>query len=138
MLFFVFEFDFELYVQLNNYQFDLGRIWQERQKPQLDNCNHKFIQLKVVVLRNFKYLPSELELVKIVLQRATNLERLVLIPPRINGRCKFKREDTPKYEKLLCSWKASERAIVELQEKYIKKSFINPTHPQRWLYTYEG
>jgi len=122
-------------VQLNNYQFDLGKYWQEHQKPQLDNCNHKFIQLKVAVFRNFKYLPSQLELVKMVLQRAINLERLVLIPPRINGHWKFKREDTPKYEKLFCSWKASKMAIVELHEKYVKKSCTNPTHPKCWLNT---
>lgn len=63
-------------------------------KPQLDNCNYKFTQLKVVVLRSFKYLSSELELVKILFHRAINLERLELIPPKAYSLCKFKKEDT--------------------------------------------
>jgi len=121
-------------MQLNDYQFNLGTHWQMHQKPHLDNCNHKFTQLKVVVLRSFKYLPSELELVKIVLQKTVILERLVLIPPKITGLCKFKKEDTPKYENLFCSWMASKKAMVILHENYVEKCSVNPTHPKCWIY----
>ena len=69
------------------------------QKHLLDNCNHKFTQLKVEVLRSLKFLPSQLELVKIILQRATNLKTLIFVPPKIKGRCKFKIEDALKYDK---------------------------------------
>jgi len=122
-------------VQLNDYQFDLGTDWQMHQKPHLDNCNHKFTQLKVVVLRSFKYLPSELELVKIVLQKGVILKRLVLIPPKIIGLCKFKREDASKYENHFCSWMTSKMAMVILLENYVEKCSDNPTHPKCWIYT---
>lgn len=76
---------------------------------------------------------AELQLVKQVLQRATILERLILIPPKINGRLKFKIEDAPKYEKLFCSWRASTRVIVKLHENYVEKTFVNPSHSKFWL-----
>jgi len=122
-------------VQLNDYIFNLGLYWQMHDKPQLDNCNYKFTQLKVVVLRSFKYLSSELELVKILLHRAINLERLELIPPKVYRLCKFKKKDTPNYENLFCSWRASTRAVIKLHKYHVKKSFVNPIHPRCWLYT---
>jgi hypothetical protein len=128
-----FEPDFKLIVQLNDYIFDLGMYWKMHQKPLLDKCNHKFTQLKVVVLRSFKFFPSELELVKIILQKAVILERLFIIPPKINSPCKFKREEKPKYENMFGSWRASTKAIVKLHENYVEKSFVNPTHPKCWF-----
>lgn len=122
-------------MQLNDYIFDLGMYWKLNQQPLLDKCNHKFTQLKVLMIRNFKFLPSELELVKIVLQRATILERLTLIPPESDGSSKFEGEYAAKYVKLFGSWAASTRVVIKLHEKYVDKSFDNPTHPKRWLHT---
>lgn len=126
--------DFKLYVQLNDYQFDLAIYWQLYHKHHIDNCNYRFTKLKVVVIRNFEYMSAELQLVKQVLQRATILERLILIPPKIiNGRLKFKIEDAPKYDKLFCSWRASTRVIVKLHENYVEKTLFNPIHSKFWL-----
>jgi hypothetical protein len=120
-------------VQLNDYQFDLGMYWQRHHKYLLDFDNHKFTQLKVVVVRDFKFLPSELELVKIIVQRATILEGLFLIPPKIKGRSKFKSEDIPKYANLFDSWSASRTLRVKYYENYVEESFANPTHPKAWF-----
>lgn len=119
-------------MQLNDYKFDLGMNWKMLHKPQLDNSNHKFTQLKVVVLRSFKFLPSELELVKIILQRATILESLFLIPPK-NGCSKFKRQDAAQYQNLFGSWRASTKVIVGIYEGYVDESVTNQTHSKLWI-----
>jgi len=106
--------------------------WKLHHKFHLDSYNHKFTQLKVVVVRNFKFLSSELELLKIILQRATILEMVFLILPE-NGCSEFRTEDVPDYEKLFYSWKASTKAIVHVHESYDDESFGNPTHSYRWI-----
>ncbi|WJX26532.1 hypothetical protein P8452_15442 [Trifolium repens] len=123
----------KLFIDLNDYQFDLGMYWQRHHKYLLDFDNHKFTQLKVVVVRDFKFLPSELELVKIIVQRATILEGLFLIPPKIKGRSKFKSEDIPKYAKNFDSWSASRTLRIKYYENYVEESFANPTHPKAWF-----
>lgn len=135
MFFSPFSLTSKLHVQLNDHQFDLGTHWQMHQKPHIDNCNHKFTQLKVVVLRSFKYLPSELELVKIVLLKAVILERLVLIPPKIIGLCKLMRQNMKIF---FGFWMTSKNAMVILHENYVEKCSVNPTHPKCWIYTNEN
>lgn len=102
--------------------------WELHHKPQLDRCNHKFTELKVAVVRCFKFLASELELLKIILQRATILEMVFLILPE-NGCSEFR----PEYAKLVHSWKASTKAKVHVYESYYDESFGNPTHSKRWI-----
>lgn len=132
MFFSPFSLTSKLHVQLNDHQFDLGTHWQMHQKPHIDNCNHKFTQLKVVVVRSFKFLASELELLKIILQRATILEMVFLILPE-NGCCEFRTQDVPEYAKLINSWKVSTKAKVNVYESYHDECFGNPTHSKRWI-----
>ncbi|XP_058726071.1 putative FBD-associated F-box protein At1g61330 [Vicia villosa] len=117
----------KLYIDLNDYQLDLRMYWEMHQKHLLDNCNHKFSCLKDVVLRSFKFLPSELELVKSILQRATILESLNFVPPKTMGCSLLKRQDALKYKKLFDSWRASTKAIIKLDENYVEKTLHNPT-----------
>ncbi|XP_058726120.1 putative FBD-associated F-box protein At1g61330 [Vicia villosa] len=123
----------KLYIDLNEYQLDLRMYWEMHQKHLLDNWIHKFSCLKDVVLRSFKFLPSKLELVKIILQRATILESLVFLPPKTIGCNLLKRQDALKYEKLFGSWRASTRAIIKLDENYVENTLHNPTYSKCWL-----
>ncbi|XP_058749778.1 putative FBD-associated F-box protein At1g61330 [Vicia villosa] len=126
----------KLFIDLDGYQFDFGMYWEMHQKNLLENCNHKFTQLKFAVIRNFKFLPSELELVKLILQRGTILERLVFVPPKKRTRSLFKREDAPKYEEIFCSWRLSTSTRVMLHDKYVENTSPNPTHSKFWLDAY--
>ncbi|XP_058726038.1 putative FBD-associated F-box protein At1g61330 [Vicia villosa] len=62
----------KLYIDLNDYQLDLKMYWEMHQKHLLDNCSHKFNNLKVVVLRSFKFLPSELDFSKDYFAKSNN------------------------------------------------------------------
>jgi len=102
------------------------------QKPKLDKLDHYFDRLKYIKLKGFKFLQSELQLVKILLSKATHLEALILVTPK-NGRIKLWRADGPKYSHLFDSWKASPEVKIVLFEHTADRSLVRPSHSKDWL-----
>ncbi|KAK7327968.1 hypothetical protein VNO77_22062 [Canavalia gladiata] len=122
----------KLFIDLNDYNLECGAYWELHQKPRLEKLHHYFNKLRVVKLNGFKFLRSELELVKILLQRAISLELLVLVTPK-NGRTKLRSQDAPKYNLLFLTWKASPATKIVLYEHFNDKSCITPSHPKSWF-----
>nr|KYP63000.1 Putative FBD-associated F-box protein At1g61330 family [Cajanus cajan] len=120
-----------LFIDMNDYNFECGVYWELHQKPKLDKLDHYFDRLKYIRLKGFKFLQSELQLVKILLNKATNLEALVFVTPK-NGRTKLYRADAPRYSQLLLSWKTSPEAKIVLFDHMNDKSRVRPTHTKFW------
>ncbi|KAG4977929.1 hypothetical protein JHK86_037403 [Glycine max] len=118
--------------EIDDYNFECGPYWELHQKPKLDKLDHYFDRLKYIKLKGFKFLQSELQLVKILLSKATHLEALILVTPK-NGRIKLWRADGPKYSHLFDSWKASPEVKIVLFEHTADRSLVRPSHSKDWL-----
>ncbi|KAH1103217.1 hypothetical protein GYH30_037267 [Glycine max] len=122
----------KLFIDIDDYNFECGPYWELHQKPKLDKLDHYFDRLKYIKLKGFKFLQSELQLVKILLSKATHLEALILVTPK-NGRIKLWRADGPKYSHLFDSWKASPEVKIVLFEHTADRSLVRPSHSKDWL-----
>jgi len=117
---------------MDDYSFECGPYWELHQKPKLENFDHYFDRLKFIKLKGFKFLQSELQLVKILLNKATHLEALILVSPK-SVRIKLWRADGPKYSHLFYSWKASPEVKIVLFEHTADRSLVHPSHSKDWL-----
>ncbi|KAK7412273.1 hypothetical protein VNO78_03725 [Psophocarpus tetragonolobus] len=122
----------KLLIDMDDYNFDCGPYWELHQKPKLDKFDHYFDRLKFVKLKGFKFLQSELELVKIILKKATHLEALIFVGAK-NGYTKFWRVNSSKYEQLFSYWKASPAARIVLLRHTSDRSGVLPSHSKDLL-----
>lgn len=121
-------------MQLTDYNFECGMIWDIHHKPMLDAFNHYFNRLRVVKLKSFKFSQSELELLKILLQKSRFLEYLILVTPK-NGRTKLYAPNTPDYKQLINTWQATPRVRVALFPHSNDKSGVFASHPKYWYWS---
>lgn len=77
----------------------------------MENFDLDFVRLDFIKLRGFKFIAAELQLVKILLQKATNLDALVLVSQK-NCLANIWTPYGRRYDKLLHSWKASPEAKI--------------------------
>ncbi|KAK7302693.1 hypothetical protein RJT34_13589 [Clitoria ternatea] len=121
-----------LFIDMNDYNFECGTYWELHQKPEIEKVEDKFGWLRIVKLQGFKFLASELELVKIILQKAINLESLILVTPR-NGRNKLCKQDASQYEHLFLNWQTSQKAQILLYDHCNNDhNAVRPFHSKFW------
>ncbi|XP_027931471.1 putative FBD-associated F-box protein At1g61330 isoform X2 [Vigna unguiculata] len=101
----------KLFIDIDDYTFDCGPYWELHQKSKMENFDLCFDRLNFIKLRGFKFITAELQLVKILLQKATHLDALVLVSQK-NCVANVWTPYGRRYDKLLHSWKASPEAKI--------------------------
>ncbi|WVY92547.1 hypothetical protein V8G54_031635 [Vigna mungo] len=101
----------KLFIDIDDYTFDCGPYWELHQKSKMENFDLDFVRLDFIKFRGFKFIAAELHLVKILLQKATNLDALVLVSQK-NCLANIWTPYGRRYDKLLHSWKASPEAKI--------------------------
>ncbi|BAT87020.1 hypothetical protein LR48_Vigan09g249800 [Vigna angularis] len=101
----------KLFIDIDDYTFDCGPYWELHQKSKMENFDLYFVRLNFIKLRGFKFIAAELQLVKILLQKATHLDALVLVSQK-NCLANIWTPYGRRYDKLLNSWKASPEAKI--------------------------
>ncbi|CAJ1961540.1 unnamed protein product [Sphenostylis stenocarpa] len=125
----------KLFIDIDDYTFDCGPYWELHQKSEMDKFDHNFDRLNFIKLRGVKFIQSELQLVKILLQKATHLEALVLISQK-NCHVNVWTPEGRRYDKLLDSWKASPNTkIVSFEHVAADHSRASTSNSRQWLFS---
>ncbi|OWM77530.1 hypothetical protein CDL15_Pgr016928 [Punica granatum] len=105
-------------------------VFKEYQKRELEKFSDVLDNLKFIYIKNFQFQPNELELVKFFLQKAKNLETLVITTPK-SPTPKVTAMSIRSYNTLL-DWKASPKADISIYHYFNEKCPIDPMHGRIW------
>ncbi|KAL9321271.1 hypothetical protein ACSQ67_013110 [Phaseolus vulgaris] len=120
--------------EIDDYTFDCGPYWEFHQKSKMEKFDLCFDRLNYIKLRGFKFIAAELQLAKILLQKTTHLDALVLVSQKncVANIC------TPygrKYDQLFHSWKASPEAKIVTFEHTDDPGRSSSSHSKEWLFS---
>lgn len=124
----------KLFIDIDDYTFDCGPYWEFHQKSKMEKFDLCFDRLNYIKLRGFKFIAAELQLAKILLQKTTHLDALVLVSQKncVANIC------TPygrKYDQLFHSWKASPEAKIVTFEHTDDPGRSSSSHSKEWLFS---
>ena len=101
------------------------------QKSKMEKFDLYFDRLNFIKLRGFKFIAAELHLAKILLQKTTNLDALVLVSQK-NCVANIWTPYGRRYDKLLNSWKASPEAKIVTFEHMDDRSQSGSSHSREF------
>ncbi|KAK7331866.1 hypothetical protein VNO80_28607 [Phaseolus coccineus] len=124
----------KLFIDIDDYTFDCGPYWELHQKSKMEKFDLCFDRLNYIKFRGFKFIAAELQLAKILLQKTTHLDALVLVSQKncvANTWTQYGR----RYDQLFHSWKASPEAKIVTFEYTDDPSCSSSSHSKEWLFS---